>query len=78
MILLDLSLVTRVQTDLFDAWDRSREAWLIRALDALNTAYGARTVRVGNVGGTRPAWTMRQAFRSPRYTIRGREVPVVR
>ena len=50
----------------------------MRALDTLNTDYGARTVRVGNVGGKRPAWAMRQAFRSPRYTTNWRELPVVR
>ena len=78
VMLLDLSPVTRAQADLFDARDREREAWLMRALDSLNTDYGARTVRVGNVGGTRPAWAMRQAFRSPRYTTNWRELPVVR
>ena len=78
VMLLDLSLATQVQADLFDARDRTREAWLMRALDSLNADYGARTVRVGNVGGKRPAWAMRQAFRSPRYTTRWRELPVVR
>jgi DNA polymerase V len=47
-------------------------------IDLVNTDYGARTVRVGNVGGKRPAWAMRQAFRSPRYTTNWRELPVVR
>jgi DNA polymerase V len=78
VMLLDLSPVTQAQADLFDARDRAREAWLMRALDALNTDYGARTVRVGNVGGKRPAWAMRQAFRSPRYTTNWKELPVVR
>jgi DNA polymerase V len=78
VILLDLSPVMRVQADLFDTRDRRREAWLMRALDALNTDYGARTVRIGNTGGSRPAWAMRQAFRSPRYTTNWKELPVVR
>jgi DNA polymerase V len=78
VMLLELSPVTRVQADLFDTRDRSREAWLMRALDSLNTVYGARTVRVGNHGGKRPTWAMRQAFRSPRYTTNWRELPVVR
>jgi DNA polymerase V len=77
VMLLDLSPAHRHQADLFDTRDRARETWLMRALDALNTDYGARTVRVGNVGGTRPTWAMRQAFRSPRYTTRWRELPVV-
>jgi DNA polymerase V len=78
VMLLDLSPVTQVQADLFDARDRAREAWLMQALDSLNTDYGARTVRVGNVGGEQPAWAMRQAFRSPHYTTCWRELPVVR
>jgi DNA polymerase V len=55
VMLLDLSPATQVQADLFDPRDRAREAWLMRALDALNADYGARTVRVGNHGGKRPA-----------------------
>jgi DNA polymerase V len=78
VMLLDLSPATQVQADLFDPRDRAREARLVRALDALNTDHGARTVRVGHAGGTRPAWAMRHAFRSPRYTTNWRELPVVR
>jgi DNA polymerase V len=78
VMLLDLSPATRMQADLFDTRDRAREAWLMRALDSLNADHGTRTVRVGNNGGRRPAWAMRQAFRSPRYTTRWRELPVVR
>jgi DNA polymerase V len=78
VMLLDLSPATQIQADLFDPRDRAREARLVRALDLLNTDHGARTVRVGNVGGKRPAWAMRQAFRSPRYTTNWRELPVVR
>jgi DNA polymerase V len=78
VMLLDLLPATRVQADLFDTRDRAREAWLMRALDSLNADHGARTVRVGNNGGQRPAWAMRQAFRSPRYTTNWRELPVVR
>jgi DNA polymerase V len=78
VMLLDLSPVTQVQADLFDPRDRAREARLVRALDWLNTEYSARTLRVGNVGGKRPAWAMRQAFRSPCYTTNWRELPVVR
>jgi DNA polymerase V len=78
VMLLDLSPVTQVQANLFDMRDRARQARLVRALDALNTDHGARTVHVGSLGGRRPAWAMRQAFRSPRYTTNWRELPVVR
>jgi DNA polymerase V len=78
VMLLDLSPGTVVQTDLFDPRDRTRQERLVRALDALNTDHGARTVHVGDIGGDRPAWAMRQAFRSPRYTTNWQELPVVR
>jgi DNA polymerase V len=78
VMLLDLSPATPVQADLFDTRDRARQERLVRALDALNTEYGARTVHVGDIGGSRPAWAMRQAFRSPRYTTHWQELPVVR
>jgi DNA polymerase V len=50
----------------------------MRALDRLNADHGARTVHVGNLGGSRPAWAMRQWFCSPRYTTNWMELPVVR
>jgi DNA polymerase V len=78
VMLLDLSPVTQAQADLFDTRDRARQAWLMRTLDSLNTDHGARTVHVGNAGGDRPAWAMRQAFRSPRYTTNWKELPTVR
>jgi DNA polymerase V len=78
VMLLDLPPVTQIQADLFDARDRAREAWLMRTLDSLNADHVARTVRVSNIGGSRPAWAMRQAFRSPRYTTNLRALPVVR
>jgi DNA polymerase V len=78
VMLLDLSPMTHVQADLFDTRDRAREAWLMRALDTLNSDHGSHTVRVGHHGGKRPAWAMRQAFRSPRYTTNWKELPVVR
>jgi DNA polymerase V len=78
VMLLDLSSATQVQADLFGTRNRARQAWLMRALDSLNADHGARTVRVGNQGGKRPAWAMRQSFRSPRYTTNWQELPVVR
>jgi DNA polymerase V len=46
VMLLDLTPATQVQADLFDTRDRARQAWLMRALDSLNTDDGARTVRI--------------------------------
>jgi hypothetical protein len=65
VMLLDLSPVTHAQADLFDTRDCPREAWLVRALDDLNAEYGARTVRVGNIGGTDPPGPCVKRFAVP-------------
>jgi DNA polymerase V len=78
VMLMDLSPAAYHRRDLFDTRDQARQARLMRALDRLNADHGARTVYVGNLGGSRPAWAMRQAFRSPRYTTNWQELPVVR
>jgi DNA polymerase V len=78
VMLMDLSPAAYHRRDLFDTRDQVRQAQLMRALDSLNADYGARTVHIGSFGGNRPAWAMRQAFRSPRYTTNWQELPVVR
>jgi DNA polymerase V len=78
VMLMDLSPAAYHRRDLFDARDQARQVRLMHALDRLNADHGARTVHVGNLGGSRPAWAMRQAFRSPRYTTKWAELPVVR
>jgi DNA polymerase V len=78
VMLMYLSPAAYHRRDLFDTRDQARQARLMRALDRLNADHGARTVHVGNLGGSRPAWAMRQAFRSPRYTTNWKELPVVR
>jgi DNA polymerase V len=75
---MDLSPALYYRRDFFDTRDQARQARLMRALDQLNADYGARTVHFGNLGGVRPAWSMRQAFCSPRYTTKWTELPVVR
>ena len=78
VMLTDLSPAAYHRRDLFDMRDQTRQARLMKALDRLNAHYGARTVQVGTLGGSRPVWAMRQACRSPRYTTRWRELPVAR
>jgi DNA polymerase V len=78
IMLMDLSPAAYHRRDLFDTRDQARQARLMRALDRLNADHGARTVHVGSLGGRRPAWAMRQAFCSPRYTTKWRELPIVR
>jgi DNA polymerase V len=78
VMLTDLSPAAHHPRDLFDTRDHERQARLMRALDAMNAEYGARTVHVGSLGGTRPAWALRRQFCSPRYTTNWAELPVVR
>ena len=77
VMLLDLLLARMERRDLFDHRDRHRQARLMKAVDLINAGHGARTVHFGDIGGNRPEWGMRQAFRSPRYTSRWEESPVV-
>jgi DNA polymerase V len=78
VMLVDLSPAAYHPRDLFDTRDQVRQSRLMCALDQLNAGHGARAVHVGNLGGSRPAWAMRQAYRSPRYMTNWRELPVVR
>ncbi len=57
--------------------DRERSQRLMAAIDAINTQWGTGTVRYVAVG-LRPAWIMRCARRSSRYTTRWEELVVVR
>lgn len=77
VMLLDLIPATRERHDLFDSRDQHRQARLMKAVDLINAGHGARTVHFGDIGRTRPEWSMRAAFRSPRYTTRWEELPVV-
>ncbi len=78
VMLTDLVPAVRTRHDLFDERDRQKQSRLMKALDAINSEHGARTIHFGNLGGTRPQWAMRDGFRSPRYTTRWGEIPLVR
>jgi DNA polymerase V len=77
VILTALVPAHQVQTHLFDQHDRERSQKLMKAIDMINTEWGSGTIRYAAVG-LRPAWMMRCAIRSPRYTTRGTELAVVR
>ena len=53
---------------------------VMRAMDTLNARYGRGTVLTASAGlaGDRRVWSMRQQRRTPRYTTRWDEMPVVR
>jgi DNA polymerase V len=67
----------QIQAHLFDQHDRERSQKLMAAIDTINAAWGSGTIRYAAVG-LRPAWMMRCARRSPRYTTRWEELAVVR
>jgi DNA polymerase V len=77
VILTALVPTHQIQAHLFDRHDRERSTKLMAAIDTINTAWGAGTVRYAAVG-LQPGWLMRCARRSRRYTTRWRELAVVR
>ena len=68
----------RVKRDLFDDRDPDRQLRLMRAVDALNQGFGARTINFGHLGGEKPKSSLRANFISPRYTTSWNELRVVR
>jgi DNA polymerase V len=76
VILTALVPAHQIQTHLFDGQDRERSKQLMAAIDTINKEWGTGTIRYADVG-LRPAWMMRCARRSPRYTTRWEELAVV-
>lgn len=60
-----------------DTEDRTR---LMTALDDLNRRYGKGTVAIGSAGtsGDKRAWSMKADRRTPAYTTRWEDMPIVR
>jgi DNA polymerase V len=80
-MLLDLQddSVRQVELDLEDESGRDRGA-LMGALDRVNLRYGRGTVMMASAGlaGDKRNWSMKQGRRTPHYTTRWDEMPVVR
>jgi DNA polymerase V len=67
------------QRALFGGFDRERGAALMGALDACNRRFGRGTVVPASAGmPSRRGWSTAFSMRSPRYTTRLAELPVVR
>ena len=65
------------QSTLFDDQAaREKSTKLMAAIDAINRAYGRDTVHLA-VSGTQQRWAMRAGNRSPNYTTRWDELPLV-
>lgn len=68
---------TRQATLFDDPVAQAKSARLMAAMDTINREFGRDTVRSGAIGVAQ-RWAMRSANRSPRYTTRWDELPVVR
>ena len=66
----------RQRTLFEDTVDREKSARLMAAMDAINHTFGRGTVRCGT-SGVAQGWAMRAGNRSPHYTTRWEELPVV-
>ena len=88
-MLLELQADTTIQGELdlrrhgtTDAvnFHRGAAQALMSTIDGLNDRYGRGTVQLASAGlsGDRRAWSMKQERRTPRYTTRWEEMPIVR
>lgn len=75
IMLSEISPVTRRQGDLLEAAPAGNQR-LMQALDMLNKRYGRGAVKI-STQGTYKEWQMRQERKSPCYSTRWDEVPVV-
>ncbi|MCE3000985.1 MAG: Y-family DNA polymerase [Betaproteobacteria bacterium] len=64
------------QGDLFSGYERQRSAKLMATLDAINRTWGMNTATFAGAGIAQ-SWRMQSARRTPRYTTRWEELPVV-
>lgn len=65
------------QRDFFTQRDHQRDQALMEVVDQVNKRFGRCAVFFG-ASGTRRDGAMKQAGRTPRYTTRWEEIPVVR
>jgi DNA polymerase V len=75
-MLFDLTAERPEQGHLFIEADPT-ERTLMDAVDRVNEAYGKRSVQLTGAGLKRE-WTMKRQMKSPAYTTRWSDVPVVR
>lgn len=76
VVLSGLTPVERVPPDLLGLADQQRSARLMAAVDAVNGALGRDTLVSAATLGR--GWRMRQNNRSPAYTTRLADAPVIR
>ena len=74
--LLDLSSKKHQQLDLFHPGQSLKTDRLMQAMDKINQTYGKNSIYIA-AEGVHKKWAMRQAYRSPSYTSRWTELPVI-
>jgi len=74
--LLDLSSKRHQQLDLFHPGQAPKTDQLMQVMDKINNTYGKNSVYLA-AEGVHQKWAMRQAYRSPAYTSRWHELPVI-
>lgn len=75
----DLIEKTALQLDLFHQPDEAtliRNEGVMKAMEAINQKYGSHTVRLAAEGFKKP-WGMKRNLKSPNYTTRWHELPLV-
>lgn len=77
VILSGLEKDSAIQSNLFVSNSKNTHRHLMHALDNINFSMRDDVVKFGSAG-TEKNWKMRQDLRSPRYTTRWEELPVVR
>jgi DNA polymerase V len=76
VMLLDVSSKAETQRELFAPLASEKSAVLMRTLDAINQRHGKRSLFYAAQGIT-PRWQMRREKKSPCYTTRLSEIPIV-
>lgn len=74
--LLELSSKRHQQLDLFHSGQSLQTDRLMRVMDKINTTYGKNSIYIA-AEGVHNKWAMRQAYRSPSYTSRWDELPII-
>jgi len=75
--LLDLCTRKYEQLDFYAPQQTEKSRTLMQTVDRINDRYGKYTVQLANTG-VQPKWLMNRNFKSPSYTTRWADIPVVR
>ena len=75
--LTDLSPLGEKQLSLFGETQIKEEKPLSNLMDQINARFGRDTVKVASCGTTKK-WILRSEFKSPAYTTRFKEIPVIK